>query len=358
MNKNKLILLIALSCYQLYPNLEQPNPEKPTFEQPEFKDPLHLFSKRDLISRLKLEETAAQEFPDQSTLSAVMAFLRKHITGSKISHDDCTGRQVPEIGHDQKRKRIYSGEATKPTHIVLTFSGKRTLQDSVETLQKNRVAHNFIIDLDGSIYPVTAEGESIQDALKHRPFAVGASGKTIDGEYEERDMNAVSITISVVGHETQAATEEQEKALTQLVGWISNKFEIRPYNVVDYGTIALPYGRRNTQENLPWQKLAEQGLTIWPKNKNPKNIKSLFQLSIISAALRKIGYVTPITTNKDHPTFKAALITFQKHYKCDNTNGELTLETLDKLSSIIEQMENINPELKNIWPSVTNNASK
>lgn len=330
-------------------------------QTPRLEKPIHLFKDRDLFEQLKVQEKLEKV---GSKLSAEQINLLKSIITAK-NIKEATGRQVPDIGHDNKRIRTYTGTPAEIIYIVLTFSGQETLENSVASLEKNRLAHNFIIDTNGKIYPVTKEGESLEDALLHRPFAVGVSGKVIDGKCEERDMNAVSITISVVGKDNKPTTQEQEETLVKIVSWLSKKFEIKPYNVVDYGTVALPYGRRNTQENLPWEKLAETGLVVWPKVPalDPEEVDPIItlypsEIAKISCALRKTGLLCPIVTTQDHEDFKQTLKTFQKHYKCREQSGLVTLETYQKLTDIIHQMEKINPELRNIHPTTEEMYSK
>ncbi|MBI2344713.1 N-acetylmuramoyl-L-alanine amidase [Candidatus Dependentiae bacterium] len=280
--------------------------------------------------------------------------LQSIITAQQIQEK--TNRQVHEIGHDAQRKIIYSTTTTKPTHIVLTFSGQETLEKTIKSLEKQGLAYNFIIETDGKIYPITKENESLDEALLHRPFSVGISGKVINGHYEERDMNSVSVTIAIVGKDIHPVTSQQETALTQLIAWLSEKFEITPNCVDDYGVIAYPYGRRNTQENLPWKNLAEKNLTIWPDAKymknNPIDHQKIKNIPVynIAAGLRKIGYLSPITNNPEQTEFKKALTTFQKHYQCQETNGTITSDTVEKLNDIIRQLELLNPSFKDIYP--------
>jgi N-acetyl-anhydromuramyl-L-alanine amidase AmpD len=345
MNKFYLGLLCITFAYFVHADDNQ----EPTFEES-----INLFKERNLFEQLKIQEELEKVEPK---LSQKQIDLLKSLFTAKKIHE-ATGRQVPEVGYDDGRKVTHTDTPTKPTHIVLTFSGQETLQDTKASLERHRVAHNFIIGLDGKIYPVTKEGENLEDALSHRPFAVGFSGKVIEGKYEERDMNSVSITISVVGKDDKPATQEQEEALAKVISWLSQKFEIQPYNVVDYGTVALPYGRRNTQENLPWQNLAKKGLTIWPttpsmteEEANKPVATYPLILSEISCAFRKIGFLCPIVRNHEQEDFKDVVKTFQKHYKCSKQDGTLTQETVKKLFNIVHQLDSIYPKFKDIYPS-------
>jgi|GEM_PF-1343689 len=309
--------------------------------EPQFQYPINLFADRNLAEKI------AQQNPETPLDPVIAAYLAQASTHKQLS--EAAGRQLPDVGHDAKRKTIYTGALQIPKFIVLTFSGLKTLEETVASLKKNGLAHNFIIAPTGDIHPVTKANESINDALRHRPYAVGVAGYVVDGHLDERDMNAASITISVVGVDTASCSKQQEQSLIDLVHHLSRKFEITPERVVDYGCIAYPYGRRNTQENLPWELLAQHNLTVWPRAED-NNIKlpvdAEDKTAWTSLALHQIGFMCPSTVNPEDQDFKNCLIQFQKHYKCDNQTGIITPQTICKLNSILKQHKQYNPKLK------------
>lgn len=315
--------------------------------KPKFAEPIKLFQPRSLADKL---ETA---FPEQIP-AAVIAWLREQNSYSML--EKAIGRQLTQTGHDTIRKEIYTGTLLKPEFIVLTQSGKSTLQETIDSLKSNGLAHNFIINFNGDIYPVTNDGESIQQALTHRPYALGSAGYKINGSREQRDMNSASITISVVGLDTQKTTHEQNSALITLIKYLQQQYSIRPDQVLDYGCIAYPYGRRNPQPNLPWDLLSQQKLATYPQvdhmNRTMFPAKTPEEKVIwISQALSKLGFIgCPATRDKNNADFKSTLQTFQKHAKCDQEDGSVTQETMKKLNSLIIQHEEYNSALKDIEP--------
>jgi len=314
--------------------------------EPKFQYPINLFADRNIAEKI------AQNNPETPLDPVIAAYLAQPSTHKQLSH--AVGRQMPDIGHDALRKTIYTGNLQKPRFIVLTFSGLPTLEETVASLKKNGLAHNFIIAPTGAIHPVTKANESIDQSLQHRPFAVGVAGCVVDGHLDERDMNAASITISVVGVDTTSCSEQQEQSLIDLIHHLSRKFEITPERVVDYGFIAYPYGRRNAQENLPWELLAQHNLTVWPRAEDnnielPEDAQNTTEWT--SLALRQIGFMCPPTINPNNQDFKACLTQFQKHFKCDNQEGKITLQTIYKLNSILKQHKEHNPKLQDIIPS-------
>lgn len=334
-------------------------------ETPTFASPIFLFKERNLITELNLIQKLKEQFPDMQMTEKFQSYLSTIITAHTISA--ATGRQVPEIGYDTQRKTTYTGALTQPSTIVMTFSGKETLQETVAALEKAKLAHNFFIDRDGSIHLAKHESESDDEALKHRPFALGIAAVVEDGFAEAHDMNSQAITIAAVGKDNAPATQAQTQAIIDLIAYLQKKYSIPATHVLDYGCVAVRanpvednvykglYGRRNTQPLLPWKELAEHKLAIWPRAQDNKNI-DLADISNsnptiwTSMALRKIGFLCPPTNNAAHPDMINALRTFQNHYQCDDKTGKITEQTVLYLNSVLVQHEEINPKLKDILP--------
>ena len=313
-----------------------------TNDDPEFAQPIYLIGPKNLDN------------PDLQIPATVLAWLKEKENYKKI--EKLLGRQLPQTGHDEQRKEIYSGKLIEPSHIVLLHSGCQTLEKTIEGLKKAGLSHHFIIDLNGNIHPVTQANEPIENALKHRYHCVGLSGRVVDGCIEQRDMNSASISISVVGTGETKTTDEQNESLKKLIIWLQEKHQISSEKVVDYGCIALPYGRRKISPNLPWNLLATQEITTFPKNDSAiiarydfYRIEDITRWS--SAALRKIGFLTPITHNFLQPEYQQALVCFQKFAQCQQQDGQINDETIQKLNQMITQHETYNPKLKDIEPS-------
>ena len=326
-------------------NLEQ---ELPTFNGIPVQKSIHLFQNR-LYATI-----AAQLLLDPNSLPQDIQNWLKTTEGKKFVQQASGYTNARQIGHDENRIEVYSGKPVQPHIIALTFSGKATLQATINALKTNRLAHNFFIDRDGKFYPVTNEGESIEEALMHRPFNVGQSALVVDGFSQLRDLNSRTISISLVGLNIEPATKAQTDALLKLLPNLMDKYNIKPDHVVDYGCIAYPYGRRKPQSMLPWQQLAQQNVALWPTKHIP-DISSLCteeaQTTWASASLNKIGFICPITQDKHHPDFIAALQTFQQHYQCDSQDGTISLNTVASLNSILQQKEIIHPILRTIYPA-------
>ncbi len=335
-------LLLFLCCFHAFVACDNTN-----IPAPEFQESIHLFEQRNLAEIIALKHPDKLSPEVQAWLTSTQALDLLH---------EASGRPCKrQIGHDENRTAVYSGELLPPATIVVTFSDEESLEKTIESLQKNKLAHNFLIDQDGKIYPITNPNESIEQALTHRAFNVGKSALTLNGFYQERDMNSRSISISVVGKDANVSTESQNQTLVSLINYLNQAYNIPAHQVVDYGCIAYPYGRRKVQTNLPWQLLAQHNLTLWPKEEHYEDISStmLHDTDAIiwaSQALTKIGFICPCTNNAENSDFIAALKTFQQHFQCDNQDGKVSADTLNKINSILIQHEEQHEKLKEIMP--------
>ncbi len=327
-----------------------------TAPQPTLSTPIHLFKERNF------GHIVAQQHPEIPY--EVITWLSTPQAHQIIQQASGYPNQK-EIGYDKQRKEVYTGQVVQPDTIVLTSSGKKTLQETIESLQQQRFSHNFIIDLDGQIYPITEQGESVQEALTHRPFAVGVSACTQDGFTQCRDLNSHSITISLVGNDDIIHTSQQTVNLIKLVAWLSDIFAISPRHVKIYGAIAYPYstpqdpihGRRKINPAIPLKELAHHGLALWPRQEQLEALQEFAAqaneqeiIHWISGALRKIGFLCPDTEYIDHPHLKAALRKFQQLYKHQSQDGLPTGQTLVDLNSLLIQHEQLDKSLTLLWP--------
>ena len=336
----KLFTLLLLYTSSILPS-ENSSIKLP---MPNFAKPIHLIAPRNLAQRL------TEKYSDQIP-AAVLAWLKTCESYSILENG--IGRQLTQTAHDTQRKEIYSGELLKPSFIVLTASGKQTLDETVTSLKNAGLAHHFIINRNGDIHPITQENEPVQQALEHRFYTVGLSGRVIDGCYEQRDINSASISISVVMTQDQTTTKEQNQALCALTDYLKNEYQIRADQIIDYGCTACfadgKYGRRNSNPNIPWEKFA-----CYPQLNDIERTEFLFKNDIektvwAALALRKIGMICPITNDSNNEHLKAALACFNQH-AFGYRDPRILNTTIGALNSLIIQHETCNPKLQPIQP--------
>ena len=102
-----------------------------------------------LLKFISLHKKNQKEVPQE-----VLEWLKTEDAQKFI--EQASGYSNPrQIGYDSCRIDSTSGKQVNPNTIVLTFSGKPDLNETVSSLEKKHFANNFIIDYDGSIYPIT-----------------------------------------------------------------------------------------------------------------------------------------------------------------------------------------------------------
>lgn len=342
-----------------YPTVESRNFDKITEDIIAHLDPALISAiTKDTTNLLPISSTIAPEHSKATTEKKVTCDLNPALVDaifmailkSKRAHDlihEVSGRPSSrEIGHDSSRHEVHTGKKIDPSFIALTFSGKETLEETIAALKKEGLAHNFFINRSGAIHPVTLPGESIEEALTHRPFSLGVSRRVIDGNLEQVDMNAASISISLIGKNEEGSTPDQDTALTELIAYLTSKYKISIDNVIDYGSqAAFPHGRRQTQFNLPIAKLASKDLAIWPKEDDISEYLSFQENDMtifsVASALRQIGYPCPLTDNTQDQGLVKAITAFQELYCREEEKGTITDHTVACIYSIIKQKKSI-----------------
>lgn len=336
--------------------------------EPTWGTPIHLLRTPTLLEQIERNngQHVATMTPEE------IAFL-KSPRGFELVQAAFAIRQLPRVGHDQARKTSYTGQIEKPDYIVVTHSGTNDLQTYVQQLRNTQLAHNFIIDRDGTIHPVTNENESVQDALKHRLHALGVT-RWIDGTgHEICDMNARSMSIAIIGDPSETpitegqipytpTTIEQERASCKLLEWLQSEYRISPKNVVDYGWTAFPPGRRKTSDKLPWQYWSAYGVCLHPTKRagfdDHIDYDKLHRLSaqehieICAKTLRKLGFACPMTDEALNPEFQQYMTMFQKRYCPHRIGSSYSAETVAIMLALAAEHEKHDPRLKDIVPDL------
>ncbi|WP_224247968.1 peptidoglycan recognition protein family protein [Hyalangium gracile] len=111
---------------------------------------------------------------------------------------------------------------------------------------KAEVSAHYMLDRDGKIYQLVDD--------KKRAWHAGAS--QLHGK--PTDVNGRSIGIEIVndGSGKTAFTEAQYKALTQLVGFLKQEYNVPMNNIVGHKDVAVPKGRKSDPaSNFDWSRL-------------------------------------------------------------------------------------------------------
>ena len=190
------------------------------------------------------------------------------------------------------------------------------------------VSAHYAVNEDGSVFRLVAEEMRAWHAGK--AFWRGV-----------RDINSTSIGIELVnpGHENgyRAFPETQIAAFAELVRDIMQRHHVTGADILGHSDIA-PGRKDDPGELFPWQRLAEQGIGLWPEPttvlaRNPDLDGAFRRLSEIGYAVplrEELGMdiLTPETAATD------VITAFQRRFRPTNITGVLDNETATILAAV------------------------
>ena len=197
--------------------------------------------------------------------------------------------------------------------LVLHYTGMKTVEEALARLcdPSAKVSAHYTVDRDGRVYRHVPE--------ERRAWHAGASfwaGRNA--------VNACSIGIELVnpGHEFGYVqfTDDQIASLIELAQGIVARHAILPARVLAHSDVA-PARKTDPGELFPWQRLAENGIGVWPNAKNsppprgevdPRNADRVGGGASFATNLARFGYGVPPAV--DVP-LEAAITAFQRHFR-------------------------------------------
>lgn len=147
------------------------------------------------------------------------------------------------------------------THIVLHYTDLPTAEESLSVLcdPERKVSAHYLIDYDGTVYQLVADGR--------RAWHAGVS--TWAGRHNVNDYS-LGIELQNKGHSIfplEPYPLEQLEALIKLLAYLTQKHEILPCHVIGHSDIA-PDRKRDPGEHFDWHFLKARGygkcLTLQP----------------------------------------------------------------------------------------------
>ncbi len=192
--------------------------------------------------------------------------------------------------------------------LVLHYTGMKTAEEALARLcdPAAKVSAHYTIDRDGTIYAHVPEGE--------RAWHAGVSYWA-----GERNVNARSIGIEIVnpGHEFGYIpfADDQIAALIDLAQGILTRHAIPSKRVVGHSDVA-PSRKIDPGELFPWQRLAKEGIGVWPKPASAGGD--------LIAGLAQYGYGVPPDVEVSQNDVIAA---FQRHFRPSKSTAWRTTDT-------------------------------
>ncbi|KAA9010146.1 N-acetylmuramoyl-L-alanine amidase [Histidinibacterium aquaticum] len=168
----------------------------------------------------------------------------------------------------------------RPDMVVLHYTAMESCDAALERLcaPEHGVSSHYLIGEDGSLLQLVAEEQRAWHAGQ------GAWGPVTD-------VNSRSIGIELDNRGDHPFAEVQVAALESLLSDILERHAIPPERVIGHSDMA-PSRKRDPGPHFPWQRLAEQGLSVWPETgAAPELVEATPErLARLTAALTGFGY--------------------------------------------------------------------
>lgn len=143
-------------------------------------------------------------------------------------------------------------EGAKPSLVVLHYTAMETAEAALERLcnPEFEVSAHYLISAQGDIHQMVSE--------EMRAWHAGA------GQWGEiTDVNSHSIGIELDNRGDHPFAEAQMATLEWLLSSILTRWEIPPQNVIGHADMA-PDRKSDPGPRFDWQRLARQGVSVWP----------------------------------------------------------------------------------------------
>lgn len=165
------------------------------------------------------------------------------------------------------------GGAT-PSLIVLHYTAMDTAQDAIDRLcdPQAEVSAHYVICPQGHITQLVDEDKRAWHA------GAGAWG-------DITDVNSASIGIELANRGDHPFAAAQIAALEWLMPQIIERWGIGPAGVIGHSDLA-PGRKSDPGPRFDWQRLARQGLAVWPGAADPAQD--------MDAALKQCGYTADV----------------------------------------------------------------
>lgn len=176
--------------------------------------------------------------------------------------------------------------------LVIHAAAQDSIGDLVSVLTKRELSAHYAIGKDGDIVRLVPD--------KFRAWHAGAGS----WRSETQDINSNSIGIELCNglFGEEPYTDKQVSALTELCLQLIDKYDFAPTNIIGHSDMA-PSRKIDPGSCLPWQKLAQNGIGIWPDAETPAFAPTLSSRQMLAY----IGYNTSDTPD-------ASAWAFCRHY--------------------------------------------
>ncbi|WP_395645772.1 N-acetylmuramoyl-L-alanine amidase [Terricaulis sp.] len=216
---------------------------------------------------------------------------------------------------------------TDDTPTAGEFPGPWQRPDVLKDAPLPRVSAHYVVDEAGAVYRLVPE--------EHRAWHAGAASWEGEGDVNSR---AVGIEIVNGGHDFGLPDfpDEQVASVIELTRQILKRWDLKPHRVVAHSDIA-PERKSDPGEKFPWKRLADAGVSIWPKALVHADIADSDPVIRAQERLAKLGYAVKATGSLD-PQTRYVVMAFQRRFRPSSITGQIDDETQAILAALSLQM--------------------
>jgi len=149
-------------------------------------------------------------------------------------------------------------------------------EEMIDLLSERKLSAHYVIDSDGSIWQLVAEGKRAWHAGVSRWHAM-----------ENLNHYSIGIELSSPTMGQNGYPPQQIKSLLQLCRQIMRHYQIKKVNVVGHSDVA-PTRKPDPGKTFPWQYLAKKGIGLWYDLADADKIAE----NDVEKLLQTIGYDT------------------------------------------------------------------
>ena len=242
------------------------------------------------------------------------------------------------------------GQNFRQRFIILHYTALDD-ENSIKVLTEQEVSAHFLITTrdEEPIYNLVPEdkrawhaGESEWKSSKNlNDSSIGIEIVNLGLNEDILDDTDVGVERALKNQYRQAPyTEEQVKKIATLVKYLSKKYGIAPENILGHSDVASQR-KLDPGPMFPWKTLYDKyNIGMWydedEKNKIQAEIGAEFDTLAVTTyqnEFKKFGYAIQITGIYDIQTSNV-IKAFQLHFRQENFNGALDIETYSKLKAL------------------------
>ncbi len=198
--------------------------------------------------------------------------------------------------------------------LIVHYTGMASVEAALDRMcdPATEVSAHYLIAEDGALWRLVPEDR--------RAWHAGLSFWA-----GERDINSRSIGIELAnpghGPDYRAFPEAQMRALAVLARGILSRHEIPPHRILGHSDVA-PDRKLDPGELFDWQRLAADGIGLWPTDIRPERIDD----AKFAARMRRFGYAD---------ASESAVAAFQRHFHPAGVTGIADDETRVRLIALL-----------------------